>query len=98
MPAHAMVSPGDPPSVFVRFTDADQVRGALHGDPPQPRCLIQGVSGLFPGTRIEAAFQLPSSIVVQVDARVLAIDGDQAMLQLSSDNPADIASLLQARG
>ena len=97
VPVSGMLSPGDPPSVFVRFADPGQVRGAVHGDSPRPRCLVEGVSGLTASDRVAAAFQLPNQAFVQLAGKVLAIDGDRATLELSSQNPADIASLLAAR-
>ncbi len=97
VPVNAMLSPGDPPSVFVQFSSPDQVRGAIHGEAPRPRCLLQGVGELSSGDRVAAAFQLPTMAFVQIAGRVLAVDGDRATLELSSNNPQDIASLLAAR-
>ena len=97
VPVLGLLSPGDPPSVFVRFSRADEVRGAVHGDGPRPRCLIQGLSGLTSGGRLAVAFQLPNMVFLQMTGRVLAIDGDRATLELSSGSPEDMTSLLRAR-
>jgi hypothetical protein len=96
LPISALLSPGDPPSVFVHFTRPEEVRGAIHGEAPNPRCLVQGVKGLNVGQSVATAFQLPSMAFVQFLGEVLAVDGDRATLQLSSQNPEDIANLLQA--
>ncbi len=97
VPVQAIVSPGDPPSVFVRFTEAAQLRNAVHGDMPSPRCIVSGATELASGTRVAMAVQLPSMVFLQLSGRVINKEGDRATLEVSSANPEDVASLLAAR-
>ncbi len=97
VPIAAMVSPGDPPSLFVRFTRAEELRQAIHGDTLLPRCIVTGASTLESGRRVAVAVQLPSMVFLQLSGKVVGCEGDRATLELSSANPEDIANLLAAR-
>lgn len=96
-PVDALFSAGPPPSLFVRFNDTDQARGAIQGEPPELQVWLRPMEELLVGLRPKVAFQLPGGRFAELAGLVSSRNPERALLTFPDARAEDLHLLALAR-
>lgn len=87
------LSPGDPPSLLVRFRDSEALRRALVFDADPPMCRVAATEGLKSGNEVLLVFELPSHTYLQCRSRVISAVKGELLLDLGKMSSRDRRAL-----